>query len=464
MPPQATITVALSYNGRTVLILPILFLGGILFFEQGRWLWHRRHRQRVLKMHWENVDGQQVLEVVPDLQLEELTDEEPGLVPADPEGARKAVAVMREPNEGWRQKLYTSLRFAGRFVNPFLEWRDKNATNFWEYLHWQLTRTNRNGIPRNRQLLEDALPTVKPNFALLHKRPQPPPIADLSSSWIAEPSPHSDSLTSHNMNVTWFGQSTCLVQMDGYNVLTDPIFSERTIDYIGPRRLRPAPCKLSELPKIDIVLVSHNHYDHLDHKAVKELGNSVTWYIPLGMRDWFARYGVTKVVELDWWQEHQHDDRLQIISTPIQHWSGRHFFDVNQTLWSSFVVRGPHNSFFHCGDTGYCSAFAEIGKRYGPITLAALPIGSYEPRWFLRHQHASPEEAVQMHKELRAKHTIGVHWGTFMMSDEHYLDPPRVLDESREEAGVGGREVFTTRIGETVVVPPGEGWRSFGED
>ncbi|KAI9014705.1 beta-lactamase superfamily domain-containing protein [Gaertneriomyces semiglobifer] len=256
------------------------------------------------------------------------------------------------------------------------------------------------------------------------------------------------------MTVSWFGQSTCFVQMDGYNILTDPVFSSRTVgEWLGPKRLRPAPCKLEELPKIDIVLISHDHYDHLDRNVVRELGNSVKWYVPLGLKDWFAGYGVTNVVELDWWQECLHDGKLRIIGTPIQHWSGRHFFDVNRSLWSSFVVKGPTVSFFHCGDTGYCTAFKEIGKRYGPITLAALPIGAYEPRWFLRHQHVDPDEACQIHTDLNASYSIGVHWGTFMMSDEHYLDPPKHLEDSRFRRGLAEGEVFTSKIGETICIP-----------
>ncbi|KAI8917628.1 beta-lactamase superfamily domain-containing protein [Powellomyces hirtus] len=265
------------------------------------------------------------------------------------------------------------------------------------------------------------------------------------------------------MTVTWFGQSTCLVQMDGYNILTDPIFSSRTIgNWLGPKRLRPPPCQVSDLPPIDIVLVSHDHYDHLDRAVVKELGNDVTWYVPLGLKEWFNTHGVTNVIELDWWQEHTHTTpsrtstattSLMIAGAPIQHWSGRHFFDVNRSLWASFVVKGPTASFFHCGDTGYCSVFKEIGARYGPITLAALPIGAYEPRWFLRHQHVDPDEACQIHEDLNASYSLGVHWGTFMMSDEHYMDPPKHLQESRIRRNLPGGSVFTSDIGETVCVP-----------
>ena len=166
--------------------------------------------------------------------------------------------------------------------------------------------------------------------------------------------------------------------MDGYNILTDPIFSERTIsNWMGPKRLRPVPCLLSDLPPIDIVLVSHNHYDHLDLSVMKEIGNSASWYVPLGLKKWMSKHGVDNCVELDWWQEYPHDDKLMIIGAPAQHWSGRHFFDVNSTLWSSFICKTAQASFFHCGDSGYCTAFKEIGDRYGPISFSALRMFLY---------------------------------------------------------------------------------------
>lgn len=161
--------------------------------------------------------------------------------------------------------------------------------------------------------------------------------------------------------------------MSGYNILTDPIFSSRTTgEYFGPKRLRPLPCRLADLPPVDIVLVSHNHYDHLDVEVMKEIGDKARWYVPLGLKSYLASYGISNCIELDWWEEHQFDAKLKIVGAPIQHWSGRHFFDVNSTLWNSFIVKSDDASFFHCGDTGYCSAFKEIGNRYGPFTFAAL--------------------------------------------------------------------------------------------
>jgi N-acyl-phosphatidylethanolamine-hydrolysing phospholipase D len=150
---------------------------------------------------------------------------------------------------------------------------------------------------------------------------------------------------------------------------------------------------------------------------------------------------------------------LSITATPIQHWSGRHFFDVNATLWASFVCKTPEQSFFHCGDTGFCSVFEEIGKRFGPIDFAALrilllivAIGSYEPRYFMCHQHMDPEEACLVHLALGAKKSLGVHWGTFMMSDEYYLEPPAEFESARIKMGLPDGSVFTSKLGETLIM------------
>jgi N-acyl-phosphatidylethanolamine-hydrolysing phospholipase D len=185
---------------------------------------------------------------------------------------------------------------------------------------------------------------------------------------------------------------------------------------------------------------------------MKEIGNSATWYIPKGLGKFFTRHSVTNYIELDWWQEYQHDKSLLIACTPIQHWSGRHFFDVNSTLWASFICKTNQNSFFHCGDTGYCTVFKEIGNKYGPITFAALPIGSYEPRYFMCHQHMNPEEAVQVHLDIKSNCSLGVHWGTFMMSDEHYLDPPKDYEQARIKFGLNEKSIITSKIGETFLI------------
>lgn len=207
-------------------------------------------------------------------------------------------------------------------------------------------------------------------------------------------------------------------------------------------------------------MVSHNHYDHLDLSVVLEIGNSAAWYVPKNLANWFKSHGITQVVELDWWQSFTHKSEkglLEITATPVQHWSGRHFFDVNSSLWCSFAVKGSNFKLFHCGDTGmffnltlgYCKVFKEIGKKLGPFDLALLPIGSYEPRSYLSHQHIDPYEACLVHTDLQAQVSLGVHWGTFMMSDEHYLDPKLDFEAARVQLGLPEESIITKCFGET---------------
>ncbi|KAI8894175.1 beta-lactamase superfamily domain-containing protein [Globomyces pollinis-pini] len=457
-------------SSKTIGVIVPLTVIAVISFEHLRYIITHPHRQRKLKSHWEtepseNTESDQLslLETFGDYLLLPITYLIGFLIPN-----------QSRNNTNWKQKFFHSLSVAGRYVNPFIEWQDRNTTDIFAYIKWQLTRNNRNGVPKLEIELERNLPLMTPNFELLTQKNlefkqsstsnSPQSESSLSSSWVKPPSESkiTDSVLSASwiveqsksyMAVTWIGQSTCVVQMDGYNILTDPIFSSRTMgDYFGPKRLRPTPCTLEDLPPIDIVLISHNHYDHLDVNIIKKLKDTVTWYVPMGLKKWMFSYGVTNVVELDWWQEFKHDDKLTIIGTPIQHWSGRHFFDVNSTLWSSFVCKTDSVSFFHCGDTGYCSAFKEIGDRYGPITFAALPIGSYEPRYFMCHQHMNPEEACLVHQDIKATYSLGVHWGTFMMSDEHYMDPPKDFEIARVKLNLPSGSCFTSKLGETVLL------------
>ncbi|KAJ2448305.1 hypothetical protein GGF42_005152 [Coemansia sp. RSA 2424] len=354
---------------------------------------------------------------------------------------------------------YASLEIGGRFVNPFAGWRDKTLLDF---VWWLATRQSGNGLSSDQLELEKNLPLAEPNFDLLdaltgaqHPQRQRQSRSPTASDEYAECPAIADLNRDSTITATWFGQSTCFVQLEGLNILTDPIFKRRTVfSWLGPERLRPAPCQLADLPQPDVVLVSHNHFDHLDVDVVRELGNSVTWYVPLGLRAWFARYSVYKVVEMDWWQECEHiveDRSFKIVSTPTQHWSGRNGFDSNCSLWSSFLVKGARSSVFHCGDTGYCPAFSEVGRKYGPVSLAILPIGSYEPRWYMCHQHINPEDAVLIHRDLGARNSIGVHWGTFMMSDEHYMAPPRDLLQACVKHGLKDTEFIAPKLGRTMI-------------
>jgi len=238
--------------------------------------------------------------------------------------------------------------------------------------------------------------------------------------------------------LTWVGHSTFLWQHLGINLITDPHLTDRAspLEFIGPKRLNPPAIELSELPSIDFVIISHNHYDHLDRKTVLALTKQQRekppyFLVPLGLKNWFADIGITEnVIELDWWQSKQ-IGQWNFTAVPVQHWSKRGLFDTNMTLWAGWVVRSPEQKLFFAGDTGYSKDFIEIGKRYGPMDLSLIPIGAYAPRWFMKDMHVNPEEAVKIHIDVESRQSIGMHWGTFLnLTEEPLLEPPqRLLQE-----------------------------------
>lgn len=255
-------------------------------------------------------------------------------------------------------------------------------------------------------------------------------------------------------SVTWIGHATLLLRLGGLNVLTDPHFSERAspVGFAGPKRFHPPGVALADLPEIHAVVISHNHYDHLDVDSVRQLhqrsGGKLQFFVPLGLKPWFAELGIDEVTELDWWQ-HVELDGVRFTLTPLQHWSARSLGDRNRTLWGGWAITAPELNFFFAGDTGYSADFVEIGRRLGPFDLAALPIGAYEPRWFMRRQHVDPEQALQIHRDIRARQSLGVHWGVFEMADESLDEPPRALAAARGAAGMAESEFFVLRVGET---------------
>lgn len=263
-----------------------------------------------------------------------------------------------------------------------------------------------------------------------------------------------------NPSVTWIGHATVLVRLGGLNVLTDPHFSERAspVGFAGPKRFHPPGVALADLPEIHAVVISHNHYDHLDVDSVRQLhqrsGGTVHFLVPLGLKPWFAELGIANVTELDWW-EHAEIRGVRFTLTPVQHWSARSLFDRNRTLWGGWAVHAPDLRFLFIGDTGYSSDFREIGRRLGPFDLAAIPIGAYEPRWFMRAQHVDPAEAVRIHQDLQARQSLGVHWGAFEMADEPLDEAPRALAAARRAAGIDEAEFFVLRVGESRRIPHG---------
>lgn len=252
--------------------------------------------------------------------------------------------------------------------------------------------------------------------------------------------------------VTWIGHCTLLVQLAGKNYLTDPQFAERAspLPFVGPRRSTAPGLALDELPPIDDVLISHNHYDHLDISSIRQLlahSPAATYHVPLKLRGWFANVGVTRIVERDWWEGGAHGDAT-ITAVPSQHWSNRGF-DRNKTLWCGWVVEAAGFRFLFIGDTGYSDDFKDIAARFGSFDLAAIPIGAYNPRWFMKEAHQNPEEAVQCMLDLNARRAVATHWGTFQLTFEDMDEPPRRLAAALAAKGLDPESFMVLQHGET---------------
>ncbi|EQA53037.1 MBL fold metallo-hydrolase [Leptospira kmetyi] len=229
------------------------------------------------------------------------------------------------------------------------------------------------------------------------------------------------------LRAIWLGHTGVLVEIDGVRILTDPVFSEKVSPFtsVGPERFFQSPISLEELPPIDAVVISHDHYDHLDMITAKHLSSKGTkYFVPLGIGAHLERWGVpeSQIVELDWWEK-GNVGKVEIICTPAVHYSGRGMFNAKSTLWSSWSVIGPENKFFHSGDTGYSPHFAEIGKRLGPFDLTSIKVGAYDVTW--EGIHMNPEKAVQAHVDLKAKRMLPVHWGTFNLAIHDWDEPIR---------------------------------------
>jgi N-acyl-phosphatidylethanolamine-hydrolysing phospholipase D len=258
--------------------------------------------------------------------------------------------------------------------------------------------------------------------------------------------------------VTWIGHATVLVQYRDINFLTDPHLTQypfRFDFWVEPRYTDPA-LDFAQMPDIDFVVISHNHYDSLDHRTVDRFGDAVVWYVPLGLKAWFVDRGISaeRVVELDWWQSSRYDDRVDITFTPAQHWSRRGPWDTNQSLWGGWAVDiDGFNSWF-AGDTGYnAEYFRDIGTHLGPFRLAMIPIGAYAPRYFMQSAHIDPAQAVDIHLEVGAEQSLPIHWGTFQLTIEPILEPPQLLTEEMRRRGLPLEQFRPLKIGETLVLP-----------
>ncbi|MFZ4288341.1 MBL fold metallo-hydrolase [Variovorax sp. HJSM1_2] len=266
--------------------------------------------------------------------------------------------------------------------------------------------------------------------------------------------------------ITWVGHASMLVQANGLNVLTDPIFSERAspVQWIGPKRNQAPGVALADLPPIDVVVISHNHYDHLDVASVRALNTrsagKTLFIVPQGLKAWFADEGIQNVVELDWWQSHAVAG-VDFMLTPVQHWSARGINDRHKTLWGGWAVMGPAFNWYFGGDSGYSADFKDTATRLAPrlatrggFDLALIPVGAYEPEWFMQPQHMNPTQALQVQRDLGAKQSVGVHWGTFNLTDEPLDQPPNDLAKARAAQGVTDDQFFLLAIGETRFLKP----------
>ncbi len=238
----------------------------------------------------------------------------------------------------------------------------------------------------------------------------------------------SDATQPSPVRVTYVNHSTVLLQFDGLNVLTDPIYENRVspFSFLGPARNSPPGIRFDDLPKIDVLLLSHNHWDHLEIGTVKKLAarDKPRIICPLGVKAFLEQEGVSNVTEMDWQQALPVNDRTTVHCVPAQHFSGRGMFDRNATLWAGYVVDNKAvGKLYFAGDSGYGPHFKAIGKQFGPVRLALIPIGAYKPNWFMSPVHVNPAEAVQIHRDVRAQQSMAIHFGTFPLADDGEGEP-----------------------------------------
>lgn len=324
----------------------------------------------------------------------------------------------------------------GRFAAP---WRiDDGERGFAAFLRWQWQRRNQ---PRS------VLP--------------PPHALPLASSQVAHPA-----AAAGEIRITWIGHATFLLQIGGANVLTDPVWSERVspVAWAGPRRLVPAALPFDDLPRIDAVLLSHDHFDHLDRPTVQRLsarfGARITWITPLGYADWLAAQGVHAATELEWWQEQRvgAGAGVRVTALPAQHWTQRSPRSRNARLWCSYALQaGDGARVYFGGDSGWFDGYSEIGRACGPFDALLLPIGAYAPRWFMKPFHLDPAQAADAWQALGARGAfVPMHWGTFLLSDEPALEPPVLLRETWRERGLPDEHLRVLHHGQTLILHTGE--------
>lgn len=251
--------------------------------------------------------------------------------------------------------------------------------------------------------------------------------------------------------ISWVGHSTFFIQVGGLNIITDPIWSNRAspFSWLGPKRYAYPGISFSDIPNVDVVLISHTHYDHLDRPTIKKLGVAPHYVLPTNVAAWFSKLGIMNTMELPWWMSTQIGD-IKITAVPAKHWSKRNLFGTSDAGWGGYIIESPAGMIYFAGDTGYHPGyFKEIGKRFPRIDLGLIPIGAYYPEWIFGRFHINPREAVLVHQEVGAKRSIGMHWGTFKLTEEPLWEPPILLAKEAVTARLSPEEFTAMKIGET---------------
>lgn len=303
----------------------------------------------------------------------------------------------------------------GRFQNI-----NNQERGFWPVLKWLITRTKAEW-PEN---------VSNKNY------PKPPEKVD-----------------GDTIKVTFIGHITFLIQTQGLNILTDPVWADQVgpTKWLGPDRVRDPAVKLTDIPKVDLIILSHDHYDHADTETLKVLidRDNPAIYTGLGVDKALASDQVKGNYQImDWWDSATVSNSLKVTFVPVQHFSGRGLFTRNATLWGGFVLETPSKKIFFAGDTGYCHHFKEISDKFGPMDLSLLPIGAYEPRWFMKHVHMNPNDAVMAHKDLQSKLSIGTHFGTFQLTDEPINQPIKDLQQAIKDHNIQPKSFITLDFGQ----------------
>ncbi len=280
----------------------------------------------------------------------------------------------------------------------------------------------------------------------------PPQVPNLIKPQIFDRAP------GHKPLVTFVLHACFLIQWHGLNILIDPIYSRRCspVPFCGPARVREPAVEFDKLPPIDFVLISHNHYDHLDGNTVRRLeaAHAPQFICGLGDRSLLKKFGAKQITELDWWQSAPLFGALKVTFTQAQHWSGRGWFDHMKSLWGGFFIENSDCRIYFAGDTGYGPHFRTIRERLGIPDLSLLPVGAYKPRWFMREHHMDPEDAVHAHLDLQSRLSVGMHFGSFQLSNEG-LDAPREdLARARTLMGIPENKFRIIEFGQTITVEP----------